>query len=132
MRSLILGDFTAISRYERRLDEQGWIAMPRFRSALFFLVVRRRFGRYEPAEVRRFVAGLRGVRRLGNVGIEPRAFETAIGRVLDNSVQLEMGSAAIGMVETLVVYRILTEKRLSAAELDAILGAAERLAASSV
>jgi hypothetical protein len=129
MRTLVQGDYEATSRYERKLDEQGWIGFPRFLGALFFMTVRRRFKDRDQREIIRFVADLRARDNAEGASVDPQATESLIGRVFDPSVRIVVDQTTIGSIQTLVVHRILADENLSPEALDAVLAEAEELAA---
>lgn len=131
VRTLVKGDFVTNDRYEHKLDAEGWDGWPQFLSALFFLAVDRRFhGRYDEAEVIRFVAELRAKTGEGGPSIDPSEAELLIKAVLEPSVEFDIAPQAMGEIETLVVYTILTEENLSDDDLDAVLREAQSIADS--
>ncbi|GIG86639.1 hypothetical protein Pen02_15750 [Plantactinospora endophytica] len=128
-RTLIKGDFEANDEYERRLDAEGWDGWPALLSALFFLAIERRFeGTYDEAEVIKFVADLRAGTVDGPGPIDPSEAESLIRAVFDESVQLDMSPEAMGQVQTLVAYTILSREGLSDDALDEVLAEAKQLA----
>lgn len=129
MRTLVQGDYEATSRCEQKLDEQGWLGFPRFLGALFFMAVRRRFQGRDQAEIIRFVAELRAQESDQDADLEAHAIESAIRRVFDRSVKIDVDQTTIGTIQTLVSHKILAEENLSPEELDSVLGEAEQLAA---
>ncbi|HEY2671246.1 MAG TPA: hypothetical protein VGJ07_12850 [Rugosimonospora sp.] len=130
VRALVLGDYEATGRYERRLDEQSWDGFPRFLGIAFFLAVHRRFtGRDDRGEIIRFVADLLSEGGAGRADVDPLVAESVILRVFDPQVNIDFDQTAMGRVQTLVVHKILTGEDLAAGELDSFLGEAERLAA---
>ncbi|MBF9127472.1 hypothetical protein I0C86_00450 [Plantactinospora sp. S1510] len=127
-RTLIKGDFEANDRYEQKLDAEGWDDWPSFLSALFFLAVERRFqGRYDKAEVIRFVAELRAGATEGAAPLDPANAELLIKAVFDQSVQLDIAPAAMGHIQTLVAYRILSQEKLSDEHLNDLLDEARQI-----
>jgi hypothetical protein len=127
-RTLIRGDFEANDRYEQKLDAEGWDGWPPFLSALFFLAVERRFqGGYDKAEVIRFVADLRAGAVDGADPLDPVNAELLIRAVFDPSVQLDVAAAAMGHIQTLVAYRILSQEKLSDEQLNDLLNEARQI-----
>ncbi len=131
VRTLINGDFEANDRYEKKLDEEGWEEWPKFLSALFFIAVDRRFnGQYDEAQAIRFVAELRAEARDGAPPLNPSDTELLIKAVLNPPVEFNISPQAMGEIETLVVYTILTQENLSDEALDQILLEAQSIADS--
>lgn len=127
MRALVRGDDAALESYERRLEEQGWSAVPRFLGALFFLTVSHRFRLSDEADIIRFVAELRAV---NDPNMDPRDAETLIRRVLDDAVKVSIDQGDMAEIQTLVICKALTDAELTDEELDDRLREAEELAAS--
>ncbi|GAB3972350.1 hypothetical protein V1634_07585 [Plantactinospora veratri] len=128
-RTLIRGDFEANDRYEEKLDAEGWDGWPPFLSALFFLAVERRFqGRYDEAEVIRFVADLRADTVDGAAPIDASSAESMIRAVFDESVQLRVAPEAMGRIQTLTAYKILANGNLTDKEIDSLLAEAKEIA----
>lgn len=130
IRTLVLDDYEANDRYERKLDEQGWAGFPRFLGIVFFLAVDRRFkDRNDAGEVVRFVADLRANSADTAAMLEPLATEAVIRAVLDPDATFDVDQTTLGKIQTMIVHKILSEEHLSPEELDAFLAEAEELAA---
>ncbi|MEE6261525.1 hypothetical protein [Plantactinospora sonchi] len=116
--TLIRGDFEANDRYEAKLDAEGWDGWPSFLSALFFLAVERRFqGRYDEAEVIRFVADLRAETVDKSAPIDAASVESLIKSCVRTVRTADHGPGDYGQLRTIVSYRILANENLTDDEL---------------
>jgi hypothetical protein len=128
VRTLVTGDTDGNRRYERRLEEHGWVGFPQFLSAIFFLAVERRFkASTDRAEVVRFVADLRADAS-DTLPVDPVSIETLIGAVLDPTVEFNVSQENIGKIQMFVAHKALQEANLSESEFDAILAEADSIA----
>lgn len=131
VRTLVRGDDEANERIEQELDRTGWDGYPHFLAVAFFLAVDKRFSRpADTAEIIRFVADTRA--ELGDDGpaIDQHLAERLIRSVLDDSARVEATADAemIGRIQSLVLYEILSDGRLTDEHVDSFLAEAARLA----
>jgi len=129
IRTLVRGEHEANDQLEAQLDGTGWEGFPRFLAALFFISVDRRFGEVgTPADVIKFVAGLRTDLSNGGPEIDAEAAETLIISIIDPSINYAIEQNMIGKIQAATIYKVLTEEDLSDSDLDAILAEAVQLA----
>lgn len=131
VRTLVCGDDEANQRIEAELDRSGWDGYPHFLAVAFHLAVSERFHRPpNSAEIIRFVADMRA--ELGDDAphIDQHVAERLIRSVLAGNVRIDPSEdpEMIGRIQSLVLYEILADARLTNEQLDGFLGEAARLA----
>lgn len=123
VRSLVRGDHEANERIEQVLNQTGWYGYPDFLEEAFFLAVDLWFGRPpDRGEIIRFVADMRAEHDEDVPFIDQHFAEHLInaaiaGERIDPGVNSEM----VGRVQSLVLYEILSDHRLTAGQIDAFL-----------
>jgi uncharacterized protein with PIN domain len=131
VRALVREDFEAHAHYEEALERDGWDGMSQFLAAAFVLAVERRFGagNPDPGAVIRFVADLRADLATTGTEIEPRAAEKVIRAALDGRSGFDYDQETVATVETVAIYKILSDQEPGEEALDAFLAEAADLAA---
>lgn len=131
VRSLVRGDTVTNDEVGARLDATGWDGFARYQTALFFLVVGRRFGRtVDDSKIIRFVADLRADLGPGGPEIDAAAAEALIRATIDEALDYDIPPAMIGTIQATTIYKVLTDDPLPNAELDVVLSTAEAIVGS--
>ncbi|MEN3612320.1 hypothetical protein AAH979_22560 [Plantactinospora sp. ZYX-F-223] len=132
IRTLIQGDNDAHDRIQAQLDSEGWDGFARFLASLFFLAVERRFGEdATSADIIKFVADLRAGMTDGGPEINAEDAEALIRANIDPEADYDVDPSMIGKVQAAVVYKVLTDERITDEDLDAVLTEAAQLASRS-